>query len=223
MGTPRVAQTGRIGWRGGTSGKGRRDGGGSPSAALILRALEPRWPGWGRCWGQQFPTYPLLLACRQRAAGRSRFPPPSPWRFYTLRRRRGERSALSPIPRCWVSSCDRTDVQTPPERRDVRPPLLPPRAGNGPNSVLGPAGIERAAATAAPPGLCRRGDAAVGRRMGPRGRAEGCGRMERVCRFGASCGARAPPGTFPGVRGRSHPHTHPCGDGVALKMGMWSR
>ena len=24
--------------------------------------------------------------------------------------------------------------------------------------------------------------------------------------------------TFPGVRGRSHPHTHPCGDGVALKM-----
>lgn len=156
-------------------------------------------------------------SCRQVAV-----PPPSPWRFYTLRRRRGERSALSPIPRCWVSSRNRTDVQTPPERRDVRPPLLPPRAGNGPNSALGPAGIERAAATAAPPGLCRRGDAAVGRRMGPRGRAEGCGRMERVCRFGASRGARASPGTFPGVRGRSHPHTHPCGDGVALKMGTWS-
>lgn len=112
---------------------------GSPSAALILRAPESGWPWWGQGCRQQSPTYPP----RQRAESCRRVASPPPRGGFIPCAAGGESAALCPpMPRCWVSCCNRTDAQAdtaravPPSSRP--PPLLPPRAGNGPNPALEP-------------------------------------------------------------------------------------
>jgi len=116
---------------------GSRDRGtaGVPSAALTQRALERQWPGWGRRCGQQFPTYPP----RPRAESCGQVPAPREVSYPASQEGRAQHFVPCATVLGFLLQPDgRTDTA----RACRRPPLLPSRAGNGPNPALGLAGAD---------------------------------------------------------------------------------
>lgn len=113
----------------------------------------------------------------------------------------GENTALCPpAPRCWVSCCSRTDAQTPPERGTVLLSSLPARAA---------AQVQRSAPRVPTcPGL-----STTGRALGV-----GAGWDHRALLGWSTSWSSSTTRTVLGVRGRSHPQTHPDGDGDVVPM-----
>ena len=205
---------------------GQGDGGGPQRCSHPTSAGEAV-AGVGPALRAAVPYLPPSPAGRELRAG------PGPPGGFVPRVAGGESAALCPL--ChgvgFPVAAGRTHRHRPSVQTSSSPPFP---CGQRTKSCARPRWCRSAPASAARPGLCGRGDAPVGSRVGPRGSGERCRRTEWVCSSthwaGASRGARASPGSFWRCRAGLTPESIPAGmqglvpvhDPAALRTQGWA-